>query len=157
MPNLIVENEAVSVDGQTVTFTFTVRNAGTNPAGASTAGVSLNDDATFDVEAAVGALTAGATEDVEVSLMGVAPGTYTSRIEADINDDVSETGEGDNTATVGPYDVDTIVDDNSGVNWNYNTEPGSAVVEVVTLPAHGHNPSLPNDGGDLFVNQSYPD
>lgn len=55
-----------------------------------------------------------------------------------------------------PADPLVTFDDNSGLSWRFTTVANNPVNLTVPLPMHGHNPNLPNDGGDLFQNQAYP-
>jgi subtilase family serine protease len=101
-PDLIIQSLTHAPTNPTITDTITitaiVQNTGARPAGASTLEIKLDSDATPPTYS-IPALAAGATHQIERQVNLTTPGNYQATATADLNDDVAESDETNNTAT----------------------------------------------------------
>ena len=151
-PDLVVSSfthqpaNPTTADG--ITLTAVIENVGGATAGASTACIDVGGETcgnpTTEMLYAVPALAPGASFAVVRSInLEVAQG-YLNNAEADVNNDVTESNEGNNTAT------DSFV--------VTEAEPATAVFQVISLPANGSllgltgcSPQTPCDLPDVMV------
>src|SRR5690606_12275041 len=133
--------------GAGVFYQFNVRNGGDGAAGPSTVGLDFTSDANYDLTASVPALAAGAVHPVTFAWANAPEGTWTSTITDDLNGQVAESNESNNSVTTGALKL-TGLDGTTAVTFSAERVPPTAIT-IDTIDATG------NYGGDTQFTRYY--
>jgi|GEM_PF-3099719 len=151
-PDLVITDFTSEVLDDQVLYTVWVKNAGTRSTGAGFSVGLFVDDAlqpqtgsTPDVVMPVGELPRGAVQDVYLYWTDLSNGQFTSWAFADVDGDVPEIIEKNNTAGPLPLTVALAGPDLSVVDFTWTWDPLGAVVYQVEVKNVGSEAALPFD------------